>query len=417
MGKLRCIAVCVFALSASAREAAAPKGLQTADGKGLCKYARALRFAGRYAQNLAQEAERRAATAKAVKELASLAASLAAPLDGKNESVVGAVKALQGTTAEEAEQDLQVQARVTGQAARALTVGSGSLRTFVEVLAAVGTSTDPTKAYSCVAGDKQITGGEVDANTNANTLREEACAEVARHNWTDGAPLNEGAVKEALAELRAGRTLTETTEQIGAKVNTEAGHPECRLLAIARGDTAGDGGLLPTDTGNEGAAQNTVNLGTFVKITARRGGSASFDKTQEMAEGMDVESALKAITATKAALEKHKAFACSENTCPALGEAKQTLRRTVAAIQHAEERDKNAQKEERSARGRTETQVKARLDSANEETGTQAEGHTENAQTGYTASDASQGVPFAGTLAVAAGAATTHFVPQQAARH
>ncbi|KAH8603666.1 hypothetical protein ERJ75_001541900 [Trypanosoma vivax] len=136
-----------------------------------------------------------------------------------------------------------------------------------------------------------------------------------------------------------------------------------------------------------------------------------------MAEGMDVESALKAITATKAALEKQKAFACSENTCPALGEAQQTLRRTVAAIQHAEERDKNAQTEERSARGRTETQVKARDDSANEETGAQSQAPTENAQTGYTASNASQGVPFAATLAVAAGAATTHFVPQQGARH
>ncbi|CCD20233.1 hypothetical protein, conserved in T. vivax [Trypanosoma vivax Y486] len=132
---------------------------------------------------------------------------------------------------------------------------------------------------------------------------------------------------------------------------------------------------------------------------------------------MNIENALQAITSTNAALEKHKAFACSENTCPALEEAKQTLTRTVAAIQHAAERDKNAQDEERTARERTETQIKARTASANAQKGAQAQAHTENAQTGYTASDASQGVPFAATLAVAAGAATTHFVPQQAARH
>ncbi|CCD21636.1 hypothetical protein ERJ75_001032600 [Trypanosoma vivax] len=417
MGKLRCIAVCLFALAAAACEAAAPKGLQTADGKGLCKYAGALRFAGRYATNLAQEAERRAATAGAVKQLASLAEHLAAPLDGKATPITSAIEVLQGAPAEEAGKELHEHARLARQAARALTFASGSLRSFVEVLAAMGTSVHTGGSYSCIDGDTQIRGGSLGETTNANTLREEACAEVKNQTGQQAEALRDSDVKEALAELRAGRTLRGTNGRVGAKVTPSAGAAECRLLAIAGEQSAGAGGLLLKDTGNEGDEQNTVHLGTFVKISALNGGSASFDKQRNLTDGMDVESALQAIERAQAALENHRAFACSEDTCPALEEAKRTLRRTVAAIQHAEERDKNAQKEERSALERTEKQIKERLDSANEETGTQAEGHTETAQTGYTASDASQGVPFAATLAVAAGAATTHFVPQQAARH
>ncbi|KAH8606201.1 hypothetical protein ERJ75_001539500 [Trypanosoma vivax] len=156
MGKLRCIAVCLFALAAAACEAAAPKGLKTADGNGLCKYAGELRFAGRYATSLAQEAERRAATAKAVKEIASLTARLAAPLAGKNESVVAAVEAVKHSQAATAEPDLQVQAELAGQAARQLTFASGSLRSFVEVLAAMG--------------DKRASGAEVQLQRRREAL-------------------------------------------------------------------------------------------------------------------------------------------------------------------------------------------------------------------------------------------------------
>ncbi|KAH8611106.1 hypothetical protein ERJ75_001031500 [Trypanosoma vivax] len=259
--------------------------------------------------------------------------------------------------------------------------------------------------------------GNLGEKENANTIADKACAEVETARWTDGDNLDEDQVTASLKELKRGAQLTTGSEQIGAPVTTAAEQPECRLLLIASTGRKGDGGLLPKDTGSEGAKQNTVHLGTFVKISALSGGSASFDKQRNLTDGMDVESALQDIERAKAALENHRAFACSEDGCPALEEAKQTLTRTVAAIRHAEERDKNAQKEERSARERTETQMKARTASANAQEGTQAEAHTENAKTGYTASEASQGVPFAATLAVAAGAATTHFVPQQAARH
>ncbi|CCD21446.1 hypothetical protein, conserved in T. vivax [Trypanosoma vivax Y486] len=415
MVNMRCIAVCLFALAAAACEAAAPKGLKTADGKGLCKYAGALRFAGRYATSLAEESERRAATAEAVKEIASIAASLAAPLDGKNESVVDAVKALKQSHAETAEAALQVQAELASQAARQLTFASGSLRSFVEVLAAMGTSAKPGNAYSCVDGDKQITGGPLGKETNANTLMQAACEEV--DAWQGGKDLNKTRVEEILGDLRKGVTLTETTPKIGGAVTAGHATAECRLLGIAGKTNAGDGGLLLTAGGDDDEAQNTVHLGTFVKILARNSGSHSFDKTQDLGEGMTVDEALENIESAKTALEKHKAFACSETGCPALDAAKKILARTVAAIQHAEERDKNAQDDERTPRERTQTQIKARTASANEETGAQAQAPTENEQTGYTASDASQGVPFAATLAVAAGAATTHFVPQQAARH
>ncbi|CCD18318.1 putative Trypanosome variant surface glycoprotein (A type) [Trypanosoma vivax] len=417
MGKLCCIAVCLFALAAAACEAAAPKGLKTADGKGLCKYAGELRFAGRYATNLAQEAERRAATAKAVKEIASLAARLAAPLAGKNESVVAAVEAVKHSQAATAEPDLKVQAELASQAARQLTFASGSLRSFVEVLAAMGTSVQAAQRFSCIDGERHLSGGQLGKATNANTIMQDTCGTEDPNTWQDGKALNATRVTDAVQHLRQGVNLTETEPKIGGQVTTGGTKPECRLLGIAASGQPGDGGLLLTTGGDDGDAQNTVHLGTFVKITAVNSGSASFNKTRELGEGMTVDEALEAITNTQAALEKHKAFACSENTCPALEEAKQTLTRVVAAIQHAAERDKNAQKEERSARERTETQMKARTDSARDETGAQAQEHTENAQTGYTATDASQGVPFAATLAVAAGAATTHFVPQQAARH
>ncbi|KAH8611078.1 hypothetical protein ERJ75_001032900 [Trypanosoma vivax] len=417
MGKLCCIAACLFALAAAACEAAAPKGLQTADGKGLCEYAGALRFAGRYASNLAQEAERHAATAGTVKALASFATSLAAPLDGENESVVAAVKALQGKGAGNAERELRSSAEAAAKAARALTVGSGSLRSFVSALAALGTSVQTGQSFSCIDGQKEISTGTIDNDNNANTKEASACADIATSKWTDKDPLAADKVELALQELNTAPQLRPDANRIGAAVTASAGAAECRLLAIAASGQAGNGGLLLKDTGSAGEKQNTVHLGTFVKISAKIGGSASFDKTQALAESMNIENALQAITNTNAALEKHKAFACSENTCPALEEAKQTLTRTVAAIQHAAERDKNAQDEERTARERTETQIKARTASANAQKGQQAQAHTENAQTGYTASDASQGVPFAATLAVAAGAATTHFVPQQAARH
>ncbi|CCD20801.1 hypothetical protein, conserved in T. vivax [Trypanosoma vivax Y486] len=417
MGKLCCIAACLFALAAAACEAAAPKGLQTASGAGLCKYAGALRFAGRYASNLAQEAERLAATAGNVKELASFAASLAAPLDGKNESVVAAVKALQGKGARTAERELRKSAEAAAKAARALTVGSGSLRSFVSALAALGTSVQAGQSFSCIDGQNEISTGTISNGNNANTKGARKCADIADNKWMDTDPLAANEVELALQELNKAPQLRPDANSIGAEVTASAGESECRLLANAASGQAGNGGLLLKDTGSAGDKQNTVQLGTFVKITALSGGSASFDKTQELAESMNIESALQAITNTKAALEKHKAFACSENTCPTLEEAKQTLTRTVAAIQHAEERDKNAQDDERTPRERTETQIKARTASANAQKGTQAQAHTENAQTGYTASDASQGVPFAATLAVAAGAATTHFVPQQAARH
>ncbi|KAH8605330.1 hypothetical protein ERJ75_001629200 [Trypanosoma vivax] len=417
MGKLCCIAACLFALAAAACEATAPKGLQTASGAGLCKYAGALRFAGRYASNLAQEAERHAATAGTVKELASFAASLAAPLDGKNESVVAAVKALQGKGAGNAERELRSGAEAAAKAARALTVGSGSLRSFVSALAALGTGVQTGQSYSCIDGENEMSAGTISNDNNANTKGASACADIATNKWTDTDPLAAIKVELALQELNTAPQLRTDANNIGAAVTASAGAAECRLLAIAASGQAGNGGLLLKDTGSAGDKQNTVQLGTFVKITALSGGSASFDKTQALAESMNIENALQAITSTKAALEKHKAFACSENTCPALEEAKQTLTRTVAAIQHAAERDKNAQDEDRTPRERTETQIKARTAGANAQKGTQAQAHTENAQTGYTASDASQGVPFAATLAVAAGAATTHFVPQQAARH
>ncbi|CCD20678.1 hypothetical protein, conserved in T. vivax, partial [Trypanosoma vivax Y486] len=387
-------------------------------GKGLCKYAGALRFAGRYASNLAQEAERHAAAAGTVKELASFATSLAAPLDGKNESVVAAVKELQGKEAGDAERELRSGAEAAAKAARALTVGSGSLRSFVSALAALGTSVKAGNAYSCIDGQNEITGGTIDNDNNANTKEARACEDIATNKWTDTDPLDGDTIELAIEELEKEPKLRPDANSIGTPVTAAAGAAECRLLAIAASGQAGNGGLLLKDTGNAGAKQNTLQLGTFVKITALSGESASFDKTQELAESMNIESALQAITNTKAALEKHKAFLCSENTCPTLEEAKQTLTRTVAAIQHAAERDKNAQgDEEREARERTETQIKARTASANAQEGTQAQAHTENAQTGYTASDASQDGPFAATLAVAAGAATTHFVPQQAARH
>ncbi|CCD18392.1 hypothetical protein ERJ75_001032400 [Trypanosoma vivax] len=418
MGKLCCIVVCLFALAAAACEATAPKGLKTADGAGLCKYAGALRFAGRYASSLAREAERRAATAEAVKELASLAESLAGTLEGANESVVAAVAQLQRQTAETAEKALREQARLASQAARALTVGSGSLRSFVELLAALGTSAQSANAYSCIDGEQKLPGTAVNADTNANTLREKTCKEVADNSWTEKDPLNESAVKKALEHLKADLTLKAENGNIGKQVTPKADQPECRLLDIAGQDTPGDGGLLLTTKGSRENAENTVHLGTFVKISALTGGgSASFDKTQPLAGKMRVAEAVRSIETTHTTLENHKAFACSETGCPKLEAAKQTLRRTVAAIQHAEERDKSGQKEERTARERTETQMKARDASERNEKGTQAQAHTENEQTGYAASDASQGVPFAATLAVAAAAATTHFVPQQAARH
>ncbi|KAH8606190.1 hypothetical protein ERJ75_001540700 [Trypanosoma vivax] len=67
--------------------------------------------------------------------------------------------------------------------------------------------------------------------------------------------------------------------------NRRRAQPECRLLGIAGSVNAGDGGLLLTTGGDDGAAQNTVHLGTFVKITALHGGSASFDKTRDMGRG------------------------------------------------------------------------------------------------------------------------------------
>ncbi|CCD20773.1 hypothetical protein, conserved in T. vivax [Trypanosoma vivax Y486] len=417
MGKLCCIAACLFALAAAACEAAAPKGLQTASGAGLCKYAGALRFAGRYASNLAQEAERLAATAGNVKELASFAASLAAPLDGKNESVVAAVKALQGKGARTAERELRKSAEAAAKAARALTVGSGSLRSFVSALAALGTSVQAGQSFSCIDEETPISQGTIDDEKNANTIADKACAEVETARWTDANPLADETVGRAIKELAQKPQLSPDADSIGAEVTASAGEAECRLLAIAASGQAGNGGLLLKDTGAEDEKQNTVHLGTFVKITALSGGSASFDKDRNLTECMNIESALQAITNTKTAVEKHKAFACSENTCPTLEEAKKTVARTVAAIQRAAKRDKNAQDDERTPRERTETQIKARTASANAQKGTQAQAPTENAQTGYTASDASQGVPFAATLAVAAGAATTHFVPQQAARH
>ncbi|KAH8606158.1 hypothetical protein ERJ75_001543000 [Trypanosoma vivax] len=222
MGKLCCIAACLFALAAAACEAAAPKGLQTADGKGLCKYAGALRFAGRYASNLAQEAERRAATAGTVKELASIATSLAAPLDGKNESVVAAVKALQGRGAGDAEKDLRRAAQEARKAARALTVGSGSLRSFVETLAALGTSVKAGNAYSCIDGDTPISTGVIDDENNANTIADKTCAEVETARWTDADPLAEETVGKALEELAQKPQLSAAQEKIGAEVTNSA---------------------------------------------------------------------------------------------------------------------------------------------------------------------------------------------------
>ncbi|KAH8611110.1 hypothetical protein ERJ75_001032100 [Trypanosoma vivax] len=417
MGNIYCIAACLFALAAAACEAAAPKGLKTAEGKGLCKYAGALRFAGKYAASLAQEAERRAATARHVKELASLAQSLAEPIDGKNTSDVAEGTKVEQSKAETVERELEVRAVMAGRAARALTFASGSLRSFVEVLAAMGTGANVAQARSCINGDKQLKGSAIGPNANANTMLKEACEEVDNQRGKTGKDLNETEIAEQLKGLEGGVELVQQVPASGGEVTPAAGSAECRLLAIAGKDTPGDGGLLLTTDGNAGEAQNTVHLGTFVKITALTGGSASFNKTRELGEGMTVDDALQALTATKTALERHKAFACSEKGCPKLDEAKQTLRRTVSAIQNAKERAKSEQKEARSAHGRTETQMKARTDSASAETGLQEQAHTENAQTGYTASDASQGVPFAATLAVAASAATTHFVPQQGARH
>ncbi|KAH8611104.1 hypothetical protein ERJ75_001031200 [Trypanosoma vivax] len=195
------------------------------------------------------------------------------------------------------------------------------------------------------------------------------------HQQVDGhRPLAADTVELALQELNKAPQLRTDANNIGAAVTASAAAAECRLLAIAASGQAGNGGLLLKDTGSAGEKQNTVQLGTFVKITALSGGSASFDKTQNLAESMNIENALQAITNTKAALERHKAFACSENTCPALGEAKQTLRRTVAAIQHAAERSKNAQDAERTARERTETQIKARTASAERTEGTTSTG-------------------------------------------
>ncbi|KAH8606173.1 hypothetical protein ERJ75_001542100 [Trypanosoma vivax] len=325
MGKLCCIAACLFALAAAACEAASPKGLQTADGKGLCKYAGALRFAGRYATNLAQEAERRAATAKAVKELASLAASLAAPLDGKNESVVSAVKALQGKAAGDAERELKQAARGKTQAARALTVGSGSLRSFVETVAALGTSVNTGESYSCIDGEHKIAGGNLGDAENANTITDKTCREVESARWTDRDNLGQGQVTELLQALNRGTKLTSTSENIGGPVTSGATQPECRLLAVAANGRAGDGGLLLKAAGGTETRQNTVHLGTFVKITALAGGSVSFDEKRNLTDGMNVESALQAIDRARAAVARHKAFACSDNTCPALEEAKQTL--------------------------------------------------------------------------------------------
>ncbi|CCD20783.1 hypothetical protein, conserved in T. vivax [Trypanosoma vivax Y486] len=344
MGNMRCIAVCLFALAAAACEAAAPKGLQTEEGKGLCKYAGALRFAGRYASNLAQEAERRAATAKAVKELASIAATLEAALDGKNTSVVDDVKALKQSQAGRVEKALQENAELARQAARQLTFASGSLRSFVEILAATGTSANTGESYSCVDGNNKIPGGQLGKTTNANTMLKQACRDA--EEWKGKTDLNATGVRAIIGELGKEMALTGTTGKIGGAVTTGHDTPECRLLGIAGKTKKGDGGLLLTDEGEDDAAQNTVHLGTFVKITAKSGGSASFNKTRDLGEGMTVDRALKNIERANEALEKHKAFACSDNTCPALDEAKQTLTRTVAAIEHAEERDKNAHDEE-----------------------------------------------------------------------
>ncbi|KAH8615459.1 hypothetical protein ERJ75_000583200 [Trypanosoma vivax] len=318
MGKLCCIAACLFALAAAACEAAAPKGLQTASGKGLCKYAGALRFAGRYASNLTQEAERLAATAGSVKELASIAESLAAPLDGKNESVVAAVKALQGKEAGNAERELRQTAEEAAKAARALTVGSGSLRSFVSALAALGTSVQATNAYSCIDGDTPISKGAIDNGNNANTKEESACADIAANKWMDTDHLAKDTVDMALKELIKQPELRPDANNIGAAVTAAAGAAECRLLAVAATTQPGDGGLLLKDTGGTETKQNTVHLGTFVKITALSGGEASFDRGRNLTEGMNIERALQAINSTKAALEKHKAFLCSENTCPSL---------------------------------------------------------------------------------------------------
>ncbi|CCD21479.1 hypothetical protein, conserved in T. vivax, (fragment), partial [Trypanosoma vivax Y486] len=350
-------------------------------------------------------------------ELASLAASLAAPLDGKNESVVSAVKALQGKAAGDAERELKQAARGKTQAARALTVGSGSLRSFVETVAALGTSVNTGESYSCIDGEHKIAGGNLGDAENANTITDKTCREVESARWTDRDNLGQGQVTELLQALNRGTKLTSTSENIGGPVTSGATQPECRLLAVAANGRAGDGGLLLKAAGGTETRQNTVHLGTFVKITALAGGSVSFDEKRNLTDGMNVESALQAIDRARAAVARHKAFACSDNTCPALEEAKQTLQRTVAAIRHAAERPKSEQDEESSAGERTETQIKARTASANAEAGQQQQKRTESAQTGYTASDASQGVPFAATLALAAGTATTHFVPQQAARH
>ncbi|CCD19513.1 hypothetical protein, conserved in T. vivax [Trypanosoma vivax Y486] len=297
-------------------------------------------------------------------------------------------------------------------------MGSGSLRSFVTALAAVGTSVRAGESFSCIDGSNQIQSGTINKSNNANTKEASACADIASNAWMDTDPLAKDTVDRAIKELEKEPQLSPEANRIGAAVTDSAQKAECRLLAIATGAQAGNGGLLLSAAGERDEHQNTVHLGSFVKITALSGGEASFDRGRNLTEGMKIDTALQAIANTKEALEKHKAFACSRNRCPTLEEAKQTLTRTVAAIQHAAERDKNAQgDDERTARERTETQIKARTASAHAQKGTQAEAHTENEQTGYTASDASQGVPFAATLAVAAGAATTHFVPQQAARH
>ncbi|KAH8606156.1 hypothetical protein ERJ75_001543700 [Trypanosoma vivax] len=160
MGKLCCIAACLFALAAAACEAAAPKGCKLRAG-GSVQVRRGIEVRGEIREQLGTGSGKTRSHCRQREGARFIAASLAAPLDGKNESVVAAVKALQGKGARTAERELRKSAEAAAKAARALTVGSGSLRSFVSALAALGTSVQAGQSFSCIDGQNEISTGTI----------------------------------------------------------------------------------------------------------------------------------------------------------------------------------------------------------------------------------------------------------------
>ncbi|KAH8606191.1 hypothetical protein ERJ75_001540300 [Trypanosoma vivax] len=108
----------------------------------------------------------------------------------------------------------------------------------------MGTSTNAAQTFSCIDGDKQISGGTLGPATNANTLMQETCGAVDDNTWQDGKALNATQVKDAIQHLRAGVALKQQTPKIGGSVTAGATSQNADSSASREASTQGTVGYF-----------------------------------------------------------------------------------------------------------------------------------------------------------------------------